>query len=100
MGRWGEFEIEMLNSDLSLTQVAAITGRTYKAVLQKRQRDGIAKSSNRGRPRTFSDEERAEMVRRYNNYESLADIAASMGCSRTTVSNAVKEYYQKEKNNG
>ena len=45
-----------------------------------------------GRPRVFSDEQAAEMVRLYKVKEqSISQIAAVFGCSRTTVSDKLKE---------
>ena len=45
----------------------------------------------RGRPSLFSDEQRADIVQRYEGGDSIATLAASLGCSRVTVLRIIKK---------
>lgn len=92
--RWLPWEIMLLIQSRDPDDVARITERTRIAVLQKMTRLKIKSAKPRGRKRIYTVEQRAEIVRLYLDGNSQYKVAEIVGCSHSTVSNVVTEYFK------
>lgn len=92
--RWTTWEIELLERENDPLKVSAITGRTFQAVNNKMQRLRIRSKNKKGNNRKYTDEQRREMIIMYLHDMTQNAIAEKIGCSQSTVSKAVCDYFK------
>lgn len=92
--RWTAWEIELLEHEKDPLKVSAITGRTFQAINNKMHRLKIRSKNKKGNNRKYTDEQRREMIILYLQDFTQNEIAEKIGCSQTTVSKAVSDYFK------
>lgn len=92
--RWATWEIELLKREKDPLKVSAITGRTIRAVNDEMHRLRIRSKNKKGTRRKYTDEQRREMIILYLHDMTQNAIAEKIGCSQTTVSKVVCDYFE------
>lgn len=92
--KWATWEIELLEREKDPLKVSAITGRTLYAINNKMHRLRIRSKNKKGTRRKYTDEQRREMIILYLHDMTQNDIAEKIGCSQTTVSKVVSDYFK------